>query len=83
MGLRIFIRGLSPPLSNEELMPCQCSNGLREYKFLERPKVKSVKYNTESISLITLKKWEILPNEIKDSESFQAFRVKVKKNGFR
>ena len=34
---------------------------------------------TESISFLTPKIWEILPNEIKDSDTLQIFKAKIKK----
>ena len=58
-------------------MKCLCHvNG---NNFLERRSVKSVKYGTESISFLALKIWEILPNEIKDSDTLQIFKAKIKK----
>ena len=37
--------------------------------------VKSVRYGTESILFLVPKVWEILPNGIKDSESFHVVRI--------
>ena len=56
------IQGLSPPLLNEVCMSCQCIYDLCGNKFLERQRVKSMRYDTESISFLTLKVWGILPN---------------------
>ena len=39
---------------------------LRGNNFLERRRVKSARYGTESISSLAPKMWEILPNEVKD-----------------
>ena len=47
--------------------------------FLERRRVKSVRYGTESISSLAPKIWKILHNEIKDSNTLQIFKVKIKK----
>ena len=72
------MHGISPPLLNEVLVPRQCSYELRGNNFLER-RVKSVRYGTESISSLAPKIWEILPNEIKDSDTLQIFKAKIKK----
>ena len=45
----------------------------------ERRRVKSVGYGTESISYLAPTIWEILPNEIKDSDTLQIFKAKIKK----
>ena len=44
------IQGISPLLLNEVFVPRQCSYELRGNNFLERRRVKSVRYGTESIS---------------------------------
>ena len=36
-------------------------------------------YHPESISSLAPKIWETLPNEIKDSDTLQIFKVKIKK----
>ena len=73
------MQGISPPLLNEAFVPLQCNYDLRGNNFLERRRVKSVIYGTESISSLTPKIWEILPNEIKDSDTLQIFKAKIKK----
>ena len=57
----------------------ECNYDLRGNNFLERRRVKSVRYGTESISFLAPKMWEILPNEIKDSDTLQIFKAKIKK----
>ena len=37
------------------------------------------RYGTESISFLAPKIWEILSNEIKDSETLQLFKAKIKR----
>ena len=69
------IQGISPPLLNEVFVPCNYD--LRGNNFLGR-RVKSVRYGTESISFLAPKIWEILPNEIKDSDTLQIFKAKIK-----
>ena len=70
---------ISPPLLNKVFVPRQCNYELRGNNFLERRRVKSVRYGTESISSLAPKIWEILLNEIKDSDTLQIFKVKIKK----
>ena len=60
-------------------VPRLCNYNLCENNFLERRRVKSVRYGTESISLLAPKIWEILPIEIKDSDTPQIFKAKIKK----
>ena len=70
---------ISPPLLTEVFVPRQCNYELRGNNFLERRRVKSVRYGTESIASLAPKIWEILPNEIKDSDTLQIFKAKIKK----
>ena len=72
-------QGISPPLLNEVFVPHQCNYELRGNNFLERRRVKSVRYGTESTSSLASKIWEILPNEIKDSYSLHIFKAEIKK----
>ena len=60
-------------------VPRQCNYDLHRNNFLERRTVTSVRYSTESISFLAPKIWEILPNEIKDSDILQIFKAKIKK----
>ena len=73
------MQGISPPLLNEVFVSRQCNYELRGNNFLERRRAKSVRYGTESISSLAPKIWKILPNEIKDSDTLQVFKVKIKK----
>ena len=75
------IQGISLPLLNEVFVPCQCNYDLRRNNFLERKRVKSARYGTESISFLALKTREVLPNEIKDSGTLQILKAKIK-SGF-
>ena len=81
MEIEIFkvMQGSSRPLLNEVFVPRQCNYELRLNNFLERRRVKSVRHGTESISSLAPKIWEILPNEIKDSNTPQIFKAKIKK----
>ena len=73
------MQGISPPLLNEVFEPRHCNYELPGNIFLERRRVKSVRYGTESLSFLALKIWEILRNEIKDSDTFQILKAKIKK----
>ena len=66
-----MMRGISPPLLNEMFVPRQCNYELLGNNILERRRVKSVRYGTESMSSLAPKIWEILPNEIKGSDTLQ------------
>ena len=68
------MQGISPPLLNGVFVPRQCNYELRGNNFLESRRVKSVRYGTESISSLAQKIWEILPNEIQDSDTLQIFK---------
>ena len=81
MAIEIYkvMQGISPPLLNEVFVQLESNYELRGNNFLERRRVKSVRYGTESISSLAPKIWEILPNEIKDSDTLQIFKAKIKK----
>ena len=59
-------------------VPRQCSYNPRGNKCLERRRVKSVRYGTEAISFLAPKILEFLRNEIKDSNTLQIFKAKIK-----
>ena len=73
------MQGISPPLLNEVFVPRQCNYALRGNNFLERRRVKSVRYGTESVSSLAPKIWEILSNDIKDTDTLQIFKAKIRK----
>ena len=79
MAIEIYkvIQGISPSVLNEVFEPRQCNYDLRGNNFLERRRVKSMRYGSESF--LVPKIWEILPNEIKDSDTPQIFKAKIKK----
>ena len=55
-----------------------CNYSLRGNNFLNRWRVNSVRYGTESVSFLAPKIWDILPKEIKNSETLNAFSAKFK-----
>ena len=72
------LHGLSPPLLNEVFVERNCNYNLRGNNFLNRRRVNSVRYGTESVSFLAPKIWDILPKEIKNSETLNAFKLKIK-----
>ena len=72
------LHGLSPPLLNEVFVERNCNYNLRGNNFLNRRRVNSVRYGTESVSFLAPKIWDILPKEIKNSETLNAFKSKIK-----
>ena len=50
----------------------------RENNSLALPKVKTTSYGTDLIRYIGKKLWQTLPNEIKESQSLDIFKEKVK-----
>ena len=81
MAIEIYkiIQGISPSLLNEVFVPRQCNYDLCGNNFLERRRVKSARYVTESVSFLAPEIWEILPYEIKDPDTLRIFKAKIKK----
>ena len=74
-----FLQGLSPPLINEIFVERNNNYSLRGNNVLTRRRVNSVRYGTETVSFLAPKIWDILPKDIKDSESLDIFKRKIKK----
>ena len=72
------IQGISSPILNEVFKPCQCNYDLRGYNFLQR-RVKSVRYDIESISFLASKICKMLPQKINDLDTLQTFKARIKK----
>ena len=70
LGIKInkVMQEISPPVLNEVFVPRECNYELCGNSFLERRRVKSVRYGTESISSGDPKIWEIFRNKIKKLE---------------
>ena len=51
---------------------------LRGNNFLNRRRVNSVRYGMESVSFLAPKICDTLPKEIKNSETLNAFKLKIK-----
>ena len=69
---------LSPPLLNEVFVERNCNYNLRGNNFLNRRRVNSVRYGTESVSFLAPKIWDILPKDIKNSATLNTFKAKIK-----
>ena len=74
-----FLQGLSPPLMNETFVERSNNYSLRGNNLLTRWRVNSVRYGTETVSFLAPKIWDIIPKDIKDSESLDIFKIKIKK----
>ena len=55
------------------------SYDLRNNNSFMRRRVKSVWHDTESASYLSPKLWDLVPNEIKESESLNGFKCKIKR----
>ena len=73
-----FLHGLSPEILNEVFIERNFNYNLRGNNFLSRRRVNSVRYGTKSVSFLGPKIWDILPNEIKNSETLHQFKAKIK-----
>ena len=80
LTIEIFkvLHGLSPPVLNEVLVERNCNYNLRGNNSLNRRRVNSVRYSTESVSFFAPKIWDIFSKEIKNSETLNAFKLKIK-----
>ena len=74
-----FLQGLSPPLMNEIFVERNNNYSLRGNNLLTRRRVNSVRYGTETVSFLAPKIWDILPKDIKNSESLDILTRKIKK----
>ena len=80
LAIEIFkvLHRLSPPLLNDVFVERNCNYNLQGNNFLKRRRLNSVRYGRESVSFLALKIWDILPREIKNSETLNAFKAKIK-----
>ena len=73
------LHGYSPAILNEVFVPSHCKYNFRKNNSLERRRVNTVRYGTESLSFLGPKIWDIVPDYIKSSETMSAFKHKIKK----
>ena len=64
---------------NEVFVERNNNYSLRGNNVVTRRRVNSVRYGTEVVFLLAPKIWDILPKKIKDSESLDIFKIKIKK----
>ena len=63
----------------ELFAPKMGSHDLRNNNSCKRRRVNSVWHGTESVSYLGPKIWDLVPNEIKESESLNGFKFKIKR----
>ena len=72
-------RGVSPEVPTETFVSETSLFNLRTNDTFERRQVHSVYHGTELLSFLGPKIWDILPAELKQSESLDSFKIKRKK----
>ena len=71
-------RGLSPEILRETFVSKISSYNLRRNYTFEKRKVNSVYHGTESLSFLGPKIWDLVPVELKQSETFYSIKLKIK-----
>ena len=71
---------LSPEILREIFVSKTSSYSLRRNDTFEKRKVHSVYHGTESLSFLGPKIWDLVPGELKQSETLYSFKLKKKKN---
>ena len=70
---------IAPEIMKELFAPKMSSYDLRNNDSFQRRSVNSVWHGTESVSYLGPKVWDLVPNEIKESESLNGFKFKIKR----
>ena len=70
---------LSPEILREIFVSKTSSYSLRRNDTFEKRKVHSVYHGTESLSFLGPKIWDLVPGELKQSETLYSFKLKKKK----
>ena len=70
---------IAPEIMKELFAPKMSSYDLRNNNSFKRRRVKSVWHGTELVSYLGPKIWDLVPNEIKESESLNGFKFKIKR----
>ena len=68
-----------PPILNDIFVPVSRPYNFRRNDTLQRRRVNSVRHGTESISFLGPKIWDLVPSDIKLSQSLSIFKRKIKK----
>ena len=68
------LNGLSPDLM-KDVFPLNDDSGYsrRNKRTFKSRQFKTVRYGTDSLAYLALKKWELVPNKMKNLESLTAF----------
>ena len=72
------LHGFSPPILNDIFVPVLRPYNFRRNDTLQRQRVNSVRHGTESISFLGPKIWDLVPSDIKLSQSFSNFKRNIK-----
>ena len=70
---------VAPEIMQELFTPKMCLYDLCNNNSFKRRRVNYVWHSTESVSYLGLKIWDLVHNEIKESESLNAFKLKIKR----
>ena len=70
---------IAPEIMKELFASKMSSYDLRNNNSFKRRRVNSVWHGTESVSYLGPKIWDLVPNEIKKSESLNGFKFKIKR----
>ena len=73
------LHGFSPPILNDIFVPVSRQYNFRRNDTLQRRRVNSVRHGTESVSSLGPKIWDLVPSDIKLSQSLSIFKRKIKK----
>ena len=72
------LHGFSPPILNDIFVPVSRPYNFRRNDTLQRRRVNSVRHGTESVSFLGPKLWDLIPSDIKISQSLSIFKRKFK-----
>ena len=71
-------QGLSPEILRETFVSKTSSCNFRKNDTFEKRKVHSVYHGTESLSFLGLKIWDLVPVELKQSETLYSLKFKIR-----
>ena len=74
-----FKSNIAPEIMKELSAPKISHYELRNNNSFKSRRVNSVWYGIESVSYLGPKIWDLVPNEIKESESLNGFKFKIKR----
>ena len=70
---------IAPEIMKELFAPKMSPYDLRNNNLFIRRRVNSLWHSTELLSYLGPKIWDLIPNEIRESESLNAFKFKIKR----